>query len=181
GFANALTVNTAAGDDLITLGVGGSVVDAGNGANTVTVGAANDGAQDDAITTGSGVDLIKISDAQLSGNLSVAAGGGSDTLQMMDDASLADADLAQLSALEIVKLSADAGDDAQSVVLAANAESAGITTIDALAAGADDAVSIDASDFDNGLTVTTAAGDDSIVLGSGGSVVHAGDGANTVT
>ncbi len=180
-FGNALTVNTAAGSDVITLGSGGSVVDAGNGANTVTVGAANDGVHNDAITTGSGVDLIKTTDAQLTASLSVAAGSGSDTLQVTDDASLADADLAHMSGLEILKLSGDAGDNAQSVSLAANAETAGITTLDTLAAGADDAISVDASSFDNALTVNTGAGDDVITLGTGGSVVVAGNGHNTVT
>ena len=181
GFANGLTINTAAGNDVITLGVGGSIVNAGSGANTVTVGAANDGVRNDSITTGGGADLIMTSDARLTGTLSVAAGGGNDTLQVTTDASVTDADLAQLGAIEVLKLSADAGDNAQSVIFATNAASAGFTTLDATTAGADDGITVDASGFTNALLVNTGAGADIITLGSGGSVVQAGNGANTVT
>ena len=181
GFANALAVNTGAGADVITLGSGGSVVNAGNGNNTVTAGAINDGVRDDTITTGSGADVVRVTDAQLTSHLTIAAGAGSDTLLVTTDAAVLDADLAGVAALETLKLAADAGDNAQSVTLAAAAAAAGITTIDATTAGATDAITINASGFSNALTVTTAAGDDQITLGSGGSVVNAGAGANTVT
>ena len=181
GFANGLIINAAAGNDVITLGSGGSIVNAGNGANTVTVGAANDGVHDDAITTGSGNDQINTSDARLSNDLSVSAGGGTDTLQVTTDASVVDADLAQLSSVEILKLVADAGDNGQSIVLAGNAASAGVSALDARTAGADDVITIDASGFGNALIVDTGAGNDVITLGTGGGVVNAGNGANTVT
>ena len=180
-FANALTIATGAGADVIALGVAGSVVNSGDGADTVTVGADNDGVHNDSITTGNGVDSILTTDAQLTGNLTVAAGAGTDFLRVTTDASVADADLAQITGLEVLQLLADAGDDAQSVTLAANAESAGITAVEAGTAGNDDVISVDASAFDNALNVVTGSADDVILLGSGGSVVSAGDGANTVT
>ncbi len=180
GFNNALTVNTGAGNDLITLGSGGSVVDAQGGDNVITVGAANDGSHDDHITTLGGDDHIIVSDAQLSQFLSVAAGAGIDIVEVNSDALVLDADLAGLVAVEKLQLSADAVDNAQSVTLGAAAHSAGITTVDGTAAGADDALTIDSTAFSGALTVNTGAGNDIINLGAGGSTVDSGDGDDFV-
>ncbi|CAN0491028.1 unnamed protein product, partial [Phaeothamnion confervicola] len=103
-----------------------------------------------------------------------------DTLQVTSDASVLDGALANVSNVEILKLSGDAGDNAQNVVLAANAETAGLREVDTTAVGATDAVTLDASAFDNVLSVNTGAGNDVIELGAGGSVVNAGDGDNSI-
>ncbi|CAN0466508.1 unnamed protein product, partial [Phaeothamnion confervicola] len=136
---------------------------------------------DDHVTSGDGDDLIRSTDAQLSSHLVIAAGAGLDTLEVNDDASLLDTSFTQLSGIEVLKLSADAGDNAQSVSVAAHAAAMGLVAIDTLLAGADDAISIDASGFTNTLTIDTAAGNDVVLLGSGGSVVHTNDGADSVT
>jgi Ca2+-binding RTX toxin-like protein len=180
-FANALTIQTAAGDDVITLGGGGSVVNAGGGDNTVFVGADNDGVHDDHITTGAGADVVNLTDAQFSANFSFSAGAGRDEIRITSDASLADADLAGLTSVEVLTLTVDAADDAQSVVLGANAEAAGIHTVDGIGIISTDALSIDASSFSHGLTITTSLGDDVVLLGSGGTFVTTLDGADTVT
>ncbi len=159
---------------------GGTCIGDGND-NSVTSAPSTMAAIDDHIVTGSGDDLITTADAKLSAHLAVNAGAGSDTVEVIDDGSIVDGDLAQLSGLEILKLSGDATDNGQSVIFAANAETAGFTRIDASTAGPDDVITIDASGFENALQVDTGAGDDVITLGSGGSVVHAGNGANTVT
>jgi Ca2+-binding RTX toxin-like protein len=174
GFANTLDIVTNDAADVITLGGGGSVVDARNGDNTVTVGADNDGVHDDNITTGNGADLIIASDAQLSNHLLIAAGGGVDTLRLTTDASVVDADLAQKTALEIIQLTANAGDDAQSVTLAANAMAAGVTTVDASLAASSDTVTVDASAYTQDLTVILHAGIDDVTLGSGNDVLLGG-------
>ncbi len=157
------------------------MVNAGRGANTIFVGADNDGVHDDHITTGVDADVVNLSDAQLSANFTFSAGGGIDELHITSDASLVDADLAGLASVEILTLTVDAGDDAQSVVLGANAEAAGITTVDGIGLISTDVLTIDASAFSHTLTITTSLGDDVVILGSGGSLVTTLDGADTVT
>ncbi|MBX9608762.1 MAG: hypothetical protein K2Y51_21255 [Gammaproteobacteria bacterium] len=179
-FIAALDIQTGAGDDVITLGSGGSVVNAGSGDNLVVVGAANDGTNDDQVTTGGGDDRVELTGAQLSANLVVNAGGGDDVLAVTTDASVADADLAGLSGMETLSLRGDAGDDAQSVVLAANAASAGLRAVDANLAGADDALTLNASTFANALEVLSGAGADHLTLGAGGSDVQSGAGDDVV-
>ncbi|CAN0486482.1 unnamed protein product, partial [Phaeothamnion confervicola] len=134
-FSDALVVNSGASDDILILGSGGSVAQLGDGANVVTVGAANDGTFNDAIATGSGDDLIKTANAQLTAHLLVNTGGGSDTLEITDDADVLDADLALLAGIEILKLSGDAVDNSQHLTLASAAASAGVEAIGASTAG----------------------------------------------
>ncbi len=101
-------------------------------------------------------------------------------MRLTSDASVVDADLAQKSSLDIIKLGADAGDDAQSVTLAANAMAAGFATVDASQAGASDTVTVDARAYTQDLTVILHGGADIVTLGSGNDTLLGGVSAGDI-
>ncbi|CAN0501676.1 unnamed protein product, partial [Phaeothamnion confervicola] len=99
-FANALSYLGGAANEQYFLGTGGSVISTGDGNNFVFVGAANDGVHDDDITTGTGNDLIQVTNAQFTSHLSIAMSGGVDVVQIVTDASIVDADFTLLASVE---------------------------------------------------------------------------------
>ncbi|MDD4949249.1 calcium-binding protein, partial [Sulfuricurvum sp.] len=130
------------------------------------------------ITMGSGIDTIKMNSAQLTSGDTINMGAnisGGDTLEFTDSADILDTAFTNVSNVEIVKLHAGTG---QKLTLAAEALGAGILEIDAAAATAS---TIDASAMAAlGLRITTAAGDDTVSLGSGVANVVTGVGDDTV-
>jgi len=184
--ADMTTATSIVNFEFVTLSASGTTFVANNdtdltitgsgGADTITVGAATQ-----VVNAGAGADVIVATYAQVSGtNADFNGDGDGDTLRITDAATgLADADFSALGSIETLQL-LDATGAAQTVTLDTNAENSGLAAVNASAATAGNAVTVNASAFDNALAITTGAGDDVITLGSGINVVVTGAGSDTV-
>ena len=130
-------------------------------------------------------DTFKFNIDQLTATDTINGGGTTDVDTIVISGSgtaLADADFTLVTNVE--KLSFVAGSD-YTVTLNSNsttlAQTAGIVTVDAVTLGSGDVLTLDASYYTVGLTVTSGAGDDIITTGSGDDKVVAGDGNDIIT
>jgi hypothetical protein len=108
-------------------------------------------------------DTIKLTSENLSRNLSVDGGNGTDNVIIEDRADIVDLDLINFSNVETLTLS---DYNNQEIVLGANASDTGLLTIDASALGSDSNIDIDIADFDvtGNITVTGGNGDDTVTI-----------------
>ncbi|MBI2236024.1 MAG: tandem-95 repeat protein [Magnetospirillum sp.] len=140
---------------------------------------------DDSLHLGSGVlalnllagnDTVSISQADLTGATTIDGGAGLDTVTMAD-ATITD--LSKLANFETLSLT---GAAAQAVTFGSDAQSGGITEVDA--SGNGNGVTIDASARTAGVTVTGGAGNDVVHggLGTADAVVfHGTESAHTIS
>jgi len=167
------------GNEAANGGSGIKIVNASalTGTNKVTVDLStmtND--LDMTVTTGAGADTIKTKAAHLSANDTLNGGGGTDTIEFIDQVSnLAASVFGGVTNIEKIKLSDTTASNAQSLTLA---NSATLNTVDATAITG--AVTVDASAFTNALTINTGTGADVITVGSGVNTVSTDGGADKV-
>jgi len=163
---NSVTI-TGSGNNTVTGGAGNDAITTDSGNDLVTMGAGNDtistGGGNDTIVAGSNLDAYNDGVYQGSKGLPyfrdvVDGGAGSNTLTA--NAGTADSNWLNVSNIQTLTLTS-AGTTG---VLGANAQAAGITTINALNAGND---VVDASGFTSNLTINLGAGNDSVSTGSG--------------
>jgi len=149
--------STITGTPVLDLITGGAAADIYN-ALTVT-------GDDDVVSLGGGNDTLKmntaaLADADQSGNNATydLGGGTGDILETIDAAIIADADLDNMSNVEIIKLFAGTN----SVTLGSNSIAAGILTVNGTGVGADTIVGSTAANF-----INPAGGADIITGGLG--------------
>ncbi|TAN58804.1 MAG: hypothetical protein EPN20_15950, partial [Magnetospirillum sp.] len=141
-------------------------------------------ADDDTVTLGSvgmldagaGNDTITISQADLTASTAIDGGTGTDTVRM------ADAAITNLSKLSNVEKLTLTGTAAQTVTFGTDAQSGGITEVDA-SGHATTGVTVNAAARSTGVTLTSGQGDDAFTGGAGTDalVVHHVEAANIIT
>ncbi len=117
-----------------------------------------------------GDDHVQTLDAQFSGHLVLDRGRRWQRYLASDgDASVVDADIdPDGRGVEVLQLSADAVDNAQSMILGAHASAGDLNTVDTTSVGADDVITIDASGFGDSLSINSGRQRRHVVLlGSG--------------
>ncbi|MDD2697778.1 MAG: calcium-binding protein [Arcobacteraceae bacterium] len=129
-------------------------------------------------------DTFKFNIDQLTATDTINGGGTTDvdTIVISGTGALTDADFTLVTNVE--KLSFVAGSDYTVTLNSSSttlAQTAGIVTVDAVTLGSGDVLTLDASYYTVGLTVTSGAGDDIITTGSGDDKVVAGDGNDIIT
>ena len=167
-----------------TTGTSNVTVDASGRANAITIsmGAGADtitgGAGLDNISAGDGNDSIRFTNARFVAGETVNGGNGTDEIHITDAATITDAPFANKTLVETLFLAADA---AHSATLAANAQAAGIVTLDATSATtATSNVTVDASAYTVAITISTGAGADTITGGAAADNISAGDGNDSI-
>ncbi|MCS5574379.1 MAG: hypothetical protein NZ789_15730, partial [Pseudomonadales bacterium] len=146
--AGVNTVTATAGNNTITTAAGADIITLGSGTDTVTTGAA--------------ADTINSTSANLNLNDTIAAGAGTDILNMTDDSTVIDADFTNVTAVETLTTTADKNLDATLGTLAA---AAGIVTVTFADTGASDSLVL-AAGMTNAVTVnldTDATAGNSVV------------------
>jgi Ca2+-binding RTX toxin-like protein len=176
---------------------------------TVTLGTGNDTVTGSAsidtvvLNTGSPTlsllgadDIVETTDANFDGFNVINGGAGSDTIHVIDDASIIDNDFTNITLVEA--LLADDASDNNTIVLGTLAAAAGISTITGglgvdnitLGAGFTNNVTIvgggdldiyNLSAFTGTASITGGSVVDTITLGSGNATISAGDGADVIT
>ncbi len=170
--ANTITIGDYARAAGLTTVDASAVTDATK-AQTITVSMTNDA--DLTIKTGAGADTIKMKGSQLTSGDTIDGDSATDTIEFTDIVNVIDSAFTDVTNVEKIKLSAG---DGQKLTLAAQAKEAGILEVDATAAGS---VTIDAGGMSVlPLKITTAAGADTITLGSGVATVSTAAGNDTV-
>ena len=149
-----------------------NIISAGAGADTInaTLGA-------DTLIGSGGDDTFVYTNALFGGDSSVDGGDDTDTLSFIDASTVTDAQLANVSNTEAIKLN----DFSHTLTLEGNADTTGIVEIDAsLVTTNTNKVVLDATVMSNDLTITGGAGADTLSSGSGADTITAGDGADTL-
>ena len=166
----AVGTNFIANGDTLT-------IDGSTGGDVIVLGAATQ-----TVNAGDGNDIIDVTDARFDTNMTIDGGAHTlaDVIRISDAASTVDDDFTNVDNIETLMLNISDG-SAQSVTLEGAAELAGLSTVNAANAGSANGVTVDASAFDNALTIITGAGNDVVVLGSGINVVSTGAGSDDVT
>ncbi len=118
--------------------------------------------------------LVFASATELALAATVIGGDGTDTIEIKNDATVADSDFTRVATVETLLLS---GTVAQSVTLANLAQDAGIRTVTATAGNAS---TINIAGTTAGLAVSTNAGNDTVIAGSGADNISTGDGNDTI-
>jgi hypothetical protein len=154
----AVTIKGGPGNDSLTGNAGIDTITGGAGTDTLTASAGNDVYSGEA-----GADTFSFTGALLAANsgttATFAGGAGTDILDISDNAAtIVDADFRGITSVETLTT----GDGANSITLADNADAAGITSVTG-GSGVDTIIVSDV-DFDNALTIDTAAGADVITL-----------------
>ena len=135
------------------------------------------GAGDDVITGGAGVDSLlgasgndtfKFTNAEFGTDAKVLGGDNDDTIEITDAATIIDSDFVNVGSVESIVLSSD---NTHSVTLGTNANTTGITSVDATDA-ISSSVNIDASAMTNDMTIKTSNASDYVKLGSGTDIVN---------
>ncbi|MBN2816260.1 MAG: hypothetical protein JXQ67_06215 [Campylobacterales bacterium] len=143
----------------------------GAGADTITGGAGSD-----SLLGAGGDDIFKFTNAEFGSDARVSGGDDSDTVEITDLVAITDADFANIDSLENILLSSNA---AHSLTLGTNADTAGITRLDATAA-LSSSVGVDISAMSNAMYILTSNGADSVVLGGGADTLSANGGNDTI-
>ena len=172
-YTVAITINTGAGADTISSGTGNDTISSGAGADIITSGAGND-----SILAGDGADSIRFTNANFAAADTVDGGNQIDEIRITDAATITDAQFANKTLVETLFLQADA---VQSATLAANAQAAGIVTLDATSATTGTSnVTVDASAYTVAIAISTGAGADTITGGAAADNISAGDGNDSI-
>jgi len=168
--ASALAGNTVNIDaSARTIGV---IVDGGSGNDTFTAGSGNE-----RISLLTGDDDIIFASANFTSLDTITGSAGTDEIIISDAASIVDADFTNILSTEILRL----GDfNSQSVILGVESNTSGLTTVDASALTGTNTVYVDLNARTDGLTVTTAAGADTIVGSQGSDIITSNGGADDI-
>jgi Ca2+-binding RTX toxin-like protein len=166
GGTGADTIEAAAFNAALT-------INAGEGADFITGSATHA----NRIDAGGGNDSITLADAAAIGRSTVIGGAGTDTLSIADATTLVDANLANVTGVEVLRAAAS-GDS--SLTVGTNAQAGGIRTI----TGGDANDTLNAAAYTVGMTLNGGAGNDSLVVSSGAmlgqSSVVGGTGTDTL-
>ena len=170
GSTGADSVDGGAGADSVT-GAGGSDTIYGKaGADSINVSADTEAGVLQ-IRGGTDNDTILIAEAGLISTDVINGDEGTDVLQIDDAATLLDAQLKNVSSIETLEFVLNTG----AAVVGANAQAAGITTIDATSvAGNANSISATAYTSSVALSIVGAAGDDTIAGGAGNDTLSGG-------
>ena len=185
GGAGNDTIVTGTGNNGATGGAGTDTITGNTGHDTISGGAGNDsitaGGGSDNVDGGAGNDTIAMA-ANLTSADTVAGGDGADTITLtaaLGATTSSDAAFTNVTGVETLTVGG-----AGHTTLGTAAEAAGITTINANTAG-NQQDTVAASAYSTGLTVEIGTGNDSMLLGSGGDTVVAGNAeltaADTIT
>jgi len=155
----AVSITGGEGDDSLTGNVSIDTINGGKGDDTITVTAGND-----VVDGGAGADTFIFTDALFDGNSATTAthtgGAGTDIITFSDATTIVDADFARLTSFE----SMTANNSTNTMVLGANADATGITTI--TDGTGTDGIDLRSVDFDNTVTINVGDGIDTIQLGA---------------
>ena len=149
-------------------------IDSGDGAELITGSATNA----NCILSGAGNDSITLATATAINRSTVTGGLGTDTLALSGNDTLTDANLANVSGVEILRAAASG---TSSLTVGANAQTGGIRTV----IGGDANDTLHAGAFTTGMTLGGGAGDDSLVVSTGAvlgqSSILGGSGTDTLS
>ena len=149
-------------------------IDSGDSADLITGSATNA----NRILSGAGNDSITLATVAAINRSTVTGGLGTDTLALSGNDTLTDANLANVSGVEILRAAASG---ASSLTVGANAQAGGIRTV----IGGDANDTLHAGAFTTGMTLNGGAGDDSLVVSTGAilgqSSVVGGAGTDTLS
>lgn len=163
------TANGEAGKDQIYLNLGDNIANGGDDNDLIVFLATGN----NTASGGAGDDRFEISvSANLDKNDTIDGGIGTDTLAV--DSTYVDAQLTNVTNVEILEGKVSA---VSNITLGAEAQEAGIRTVNLLNTGAD---VLDASKYTADLTVNSAGGDDNLKTGSGNDTVSLGVGTYVI-
>ena len=174
---STLSIDSGNDADFITAAAfSGSLlsIDSGDGADTITGSstAAN------SILSGDGNNSITLADAAAVGRSTVTGGIDTDTLSLSGNTILTDAQLANVSGVEILRAAVSG---ASSLTVGANAQAGGILTV--IGGNAND--TLNAAAFTTGMTLSGGVGNDSLVVSTGAilgqSSIAGGAGTDTLS
>jgi Ca2+-binding RTX toxin-like protein len=161
GTGTGYTIATSALGDTVALTNGANTVTGGAGADTITGGTGADvitgGGGADTLTGGSGNDTFKFATAAQLAAATVAGGANTDTIEITGSGvTLADAGFDAVTGVEALTL----GAGATSTTLGANADSAGIVSLEtgtgATTIASANALAVDATSLEDGALLTTS-------------------------
>jgi hypothetical protein len=175
---NASSASTGAGDDTITVSATAAYVsvNGGTGNDTFNFAIDKDGTtsaafddEDTSVVGGTGTDTLVFS--------TTSDTDGDDEISILDNAGA----FANTTSVEVLKVGS-ATSSGISILLDANAEAAGIRTVDISADTDEDGInSIDVSAYANDVTIVGSSGDDDITIGvTGAAHITAGGGDDLI-
>ncbi|MDC1233519.1 hypothetical protein N8Z44_01215 [Planktomarina temperata] len=179
GSGTMTITDAGAGADVVTGSTGALIItDAGAGADEITVSTGQFN-----ITAGADVDVLIISNGDLTSADTFAGGNGDDVIRIDNATTLVDADFTNVTSTKT--LNSAAADVALDVTLGTEANEAGLVDIDGGTAGdvingAGMTLDLDIDDEGGDNTITGGAGDDNIATGAGADSITGGAGADTL-
>ncbi|WP_170985238.1 calcium-binding protein [Roseomonas sp. AR75] len=186
--ADAVTIIGGAGNDRLDVAQVmrlttplGALLDGGEGADTLVGGRGADtlvaGTGNDRLLGGLGNDLVLVAAEDLTSADTLNGEGGTDTLRLVGNASLAATAFAGVSGIEVVEL-ANGG---QSVTLpGAFADGLGFTMSTIRGGNGDDSIDVSAFASNRRVTTELGAGNDTLIGGAGNDTVFAGAGVDEI-
>ncbi|MBD3798823.1 MAG: hypothetical protein IE883_02800, partial [Epsilonproteobacteria bacterium] len=163
-------IGSANGDIIVGNSLSNSIL-GGAGADTITGGAGSD-----ILLGAAGDDKFIFTNTEFGADTSVGGGDDTDTLEITDAAAVSDSDFSNISMMEKIVLSSD---NAHTLTLGTNANTAGIKEIDATAA-LSSSVTLNVSSMSNDLKIDTSDTADSVVLSGGADTLHTYNGNDTI-
>ncbi|WP_280801522.1 calcium-binding protein, partial [Anabaenopsis tanganyikae] len=170
-YTTAIYIEGGDGADTLTGGTGADTIDGGIGNDTITGGGGAD-----SLMGGDGDNRFIFTDTVQFAAVTIAGGANTDTIQLTNDAQdLADAAFANKTSVEILTTA----NGNNNITLAANAQTAGIRTVNG--GNGDDTINASTYGSSNHIYIDGGDGNDSITGGDGNDTLIGGNGVDTLT